>query len=104
VTDDELREACATVATYAEAAEALGIEVSSISVRAGKLGLWPGLAIPGESPKARGGRAALRARGSSDSDRQRATDEVLAALAYARDGSRWAPWIEAIEATVKKDA
>lgn len=63
VTDDELREACATVATYAEAAEALGIEVSSISVRAGKLGLWPGLAVPGESPKARGGRAVLRARG-----------------------------------------
>lgn len=31
-------------------------------------------------------------------------DEVIAALAYARDGSRWAPWIEAIEATVKKDA
>lgn len=30
--------------------------------------------------------------------------EILAALAYARAGSRWAPWIEAIEATVKKDA
>lgn len=31
-------------------------------------------------------------------------DEVLAALAYAREGSRWAPWIEAVEATVKKGA
>ena len=31
-------------------------------------------------------------------------DKVLAALAFAADGSRWAPWIEAIEATVKKDA
>ncbi len=28
-------------------------------------------------------------------------EEVLAALGYARDGSRWAPWIEAVEATVK---
>ena len=27
--------------------------------------------------------------------------EVLAALAFAADGSRWAPWIEAVEATVK---
>ena len=27
--------------------------------------------------------------------------EVLAALAFARDGSRWAPWIEAVEGTVK---
>lgn len=27
-------------------------------------------------------------------------DEVLAALGYARDGSRWAPWIDAVIATV----
>lgn len=27
--------------------------------------------------------------------------EVLAALAFAADGSRWAPWIEAVEATVR---
>ena len=28
-------------------------------------------------------------------------DEVLAALTYAADGSRWAPWIEAVAATVR---
>ena len=27
-------------------------------------------------------------------------EEVLAALGYARDGSRWAPWIDAVIATV----
>ena len=28
-------------------------------------------------------------------------EEVLAALVFAREGSRWAPWIEAVEATVR---
>jgi hypothetical protein len=27
--------------------------------------------------------------------------EVLAALRFAAEGSRWAPWIEAVEETVK---
>ena len=33
---------------------------------------------------------------------ERSREEVLAALAFVRDGSRWAPWIEAVEAAVRR--
>lgn len=33
-------------------------------------------------------------------ERRTSREEVLAALGYARDGSRWAPWIDAVIATV----
>ena len=52
----------------------------------------PALIIPGQAPA------------SHCEIGEPPADEVLAALAYAREGSRWAPWIEAVEATVKKGA
>jgi hypothetical protein len=29
-------------------------------------------------------------------------EEVIAALAFAREGSRWAPWLDAVIATVRR--
>jgi hypothetical protein len=56
--DDELRAALANVATFKDAADALGVWPGAIRARAKALKLTPGLAIHGEAPQAAGGRRA----------------------------------------------